>query len=138
MQSTAYYEIHNRKVETQARTLGVRPGTLISGHKKDVVLTKRLAANPGKIAIYGWQGPSGAPIQPLSTVHGACYADYSHGIRLVSQTALVNGRPMSIYDVLSDPVLSNVLSDEGPLPNVREMLTRMADSAACESPTGRL
>ena len=56
-------------------------------------------ANPGKIAIYGWHRLNGAPIQPLSTVHGACYADYSHGIRLVSETVLVDGKTRFVHHV---------------------------------------
>lgn len=53
MRSTEYYRMHNSKIEAQARTLGVTPGALVSGDKKDVVVTNLLARNPGKIAIYG-------------------------------------------------------------------------------------
>lgn len=73
---------------------------MVSGHKKDLVLTNLLAARPSQIAIQGWHRASGAPIQPLSTVHGAHYVDYSHGVRLISQTALVNGERRSIYEIL--------------------------------------
>ncbi len=131
MRSTEYYRIHNEKVEEQARALGVTPGVLVSGHKKDVVVTNLLENNPGRIAIYGWHRLSGLPIQPLSTVHGACYADYSHGIRLVSETVLVNGSARSVYDVLRDPVLSRVLSDEGPMPNLRALITSSASDSPC-------
>ena len=130
MRSTEYYRIHNEKIEEQSRALRITPGALVSGHKKDVVITNRLARNPGRIAIYGWHRANGAPIQPLSTVHGARYADYSHGIRLVSETVLVDGRTWSLYDVLQDPVLSGVLSDEGPIPNLRELIARTADNPA--------
>ena len=50
---------------------------LTAGPRKDLVLTSRLWLDPGKVAIYGWHRARGAPIQPLSTVHGAGYADYS-------------------------------------------------------------
>jgi hypothetical protein len=111
---------------------------LVSGHKKDVVVTNLLTGNPDRIAIYGWQRLNGAPIQPLSTVHGACYADYSHGIRLVSETVLVNGEARSVYDVLQDPVLSRLLSDEGPIANLRELMTRAAtDVTKGDQPCGR-
>jgi hypothetical protein len=132
MRSTAYYQTHNNKIAEQARKLGVKPGDLVSGHKKDVVMTMRLAANPGKIAIYGWQRPNGEPIQPLTTVHGACYADYSHGIRLVSERVEVDGVAKSIYDVLKDPVLSQALSDEGPIPDLRNLLGVKPAASACE------
>jgi len=49
----------------------------------------------------------------LSTVHGIRYVDYSHGIRLVSDTVIVNGRPRSIYDVLTNPSTAPLLSREG-------------------------
>jgi hypothetical protein len=133
MRSTEYYQTHNQKIETQSRTLGVTQGALVSGHKKDVVVTNLLTSNPGRIAIYGWHRLNGAPIQPLSTVHGACYADYSHGIRLVSETVMVDGQSKSVYDVLKDPVLSRVLSDEGPIPNLRGLIATAAEET-CDRP----
>ena len=48
-------------------------------------------------------------------MHGARYADYSHGVRLVSATAYVNGQPRSLLDVLQDPWLADIVSDEGPI-----------------------
>lgn len=134
MRSTEYYVTHNQKVEAQARILGVTPGELVSGDKKDVVVTNRLERNPGRIAIYGWHRLNGAPIQPLSTVHGACYADYSHGIRLVSETVLVDGQARSVYDVLQDPALAGVLSDEGPIPNLRNVLASDATQSCGPAP----
>jgi hypothetical protein len=115
MSSTDYYVRHNDMIERQARAQSAAPGDLVSGHMKDVVLTNLLARTPGRIAIYGWHRPDGSPIQPLSTVHGTCYEDYSHGIRLVSEIALVGGVTARVQDVLQDPVLSSVLSDEGPI-----------------------
>lgn len=111
MRSSEYYVKHRQLVERQRR--GIPLGTLLSGHKKDVVLTRRLATRAGRIAIYGWHRPSGDPIQPLSTIHEARYADYSHGIRLVWNTVLVDGEPRSIYEILVDPRLAPLLSDEG-------------------------
>jgi hypothetical protein len=122
MRSTLFYERHNEMVNAQAAALGVPLGALVSGDKKDVVLSNRLITHPGQIAIYGWHRPTGTPIQPLSTVHGAHYADYSHGIRLVSRKVLVDGKLRSMSDVLQDPVLSKVLSDEGPIRNINGLL----------------
>jgi hypothetical protein len=128
MRTTEYYRVHNEKIEEQFRRIGASIGALISGQKKDVVVSNLLAKNPGHIAIYGWHRTNGVPIQPLTTVHGACYADYSHGIRLISETVLLNGEPRSIYDLLADPILASVLSDEGPIPNLRGLLQRSAES----------
>jgi hypothetical protein len=113
MTSTDYYLTHNALIEKQARAAAVVPGTLVSGHKKDVVLTNQLARTPGRIAIFGWHRADGSPIQPLSTVHGACYVDYSHGIRLVSEMVLQRGEWRPLRELLESPSAAAVLSDEG-------------------------
>lgn len=109
MTSTDYYSQHNRLVEQQRRAKGISLGLLLAGQKKDLVITDRLRDKPGRVAIYGWQHPGGKPIQPLSTVHAAEYADYSHGVRLVSTTAYVNGEKRSLYDLLEDPKLASMI-----------------------------
>jgi hypothetical protein len=135
MRSTEYYRIHNEMIDKQSRAHGILVGALVSGHKKDVVITNRLARSHGRIAIYGWHRGSSAPIQPLSTVHGAGYADYSHGIRLVSEVALVDGKIRSVYDILQDPLLAKVLSDEGSIRILWDSgPTRLASGAAGRSP----
>jgi hypothetical protein len=113
MTSIEYYRMHNAMIDKQSQTRGFPLGALVAGHKKDVVLTNRLSSNPGRIAIYGWHRDNGAPIQPLSTVHGAGYADYSHGIRLIASMAMIEGRLRSVHDILRDPTLAKVISDEG-------------------------
>lgn len=120
MRSTYYYRAHDQKIKEQRLASEILPGELVSGHKKDVVITNQLAQKKDRIAIYGWHQCAGAPIQPLSTIHGSCYADYSHGIRLVSDTVLIEGKFQSIYEVLEDPKLATVLSTEGVIHNVRE------------------
>ena len=115
MTSTGYYRHHNVMIDGQSHTRGFPVGALASGHKKDVVLTNRLASNPGRIAIYGWHRETGEPIQPLSTVHGANYADYSHGIRLIGAMAMIEGQLHSVQEVLRDVMFAKVLSDEGVL-----------------------
>lgn len=117
MESTGYFQRHNATVQQQLASAGGRLGQLVAGHKKDLVLTNRIERNPGRVAIYGWHRPSGRPIQSLSTVHGAQYADYSHGIRLVSRTAYVNGRATDLRDLLSDGRYAGLISSEGPITN---------------------
>ena len=126
MRSTDYYRTHNDLILTQESGLGVRPGPLTAGHKKDLVLTNRLWTYPDRVAIYGWHKPDDRPIQPLSTVHGARYADYSHGVRLVSTTVYVNGAPRSIFAALSDPKLAQALSGEGPIRAARDLVAARA------------
>ncbi|UCF92491.1 MAG: hypothetical protein JSW39_30225 [Desulfobacterales bacterium] len=75
MRSSEYYLKHREMIRAQRKEAGCALGELVAGHKKDIVLTNRLNAKPGRIAIYGWHRKNGAPIQPLSTVHGERYAD---------------------------------------------------------------
>jgi hypothetical protein len=111
MRSNLYLSKHQQRIDEQRA--GLPLGELISGHKKDLVLSNRLRQLPGRVAIYGWHRAPGDPIQPLSTVHGARYVDYSHGVRLVSTNVVVDGRPRSIYDALQDSQIAPVLSREG-------------------------
>jgi hypothetical protein len=135
MRSTAYYWRHNQKINRQAATRGVRLGALVSGHKKDVVLSDRLNRCGKKVAIYGWHRHCGDPIQPLSTVHGAEYADYSHGVRLISDTILLDGVPRSIYRVLGDDHLAGMLSDEGVIHGAHWLMMSLAREQAGPSRT---
>ncbi len=86
--------------------------TLISGHKKDIVITNRIAKEPGRLFIYGWHYQDGKPIQPLSAAHGIGYVDYSHGVRLIRDEVLVDGELHSLKDLLQDPILYRLFSDE--------------------------
>jgi hypothetical protein len=113
MRSSEYYLKHREMIRAQRKAAGCAPGELVSGHKKDIVLTNRLNDKPGRIAIYGWHKKNSEPIQPLSTVHGERYADYSHGVRLIYKTVWINGQPRSILEVLQDPRLADVLTYEG-------------------------
>jgi hypothetical protein len=126
MRSTDYYLHHNQLIAEQRAELGVLPGVLTSGDKKDLVITNRLWRYPERVAIYGWHRGINSPIQPLSTVHGGRYVDYSHGVRLVSNVVSVDGKPMSIFAALADPELARVLTSEGPIPRVTELINKLA------------
>lgn len=125
MASTDYFWRHHTTVESQRGRARTAATALTAGQKKDVVMSNRLRAKPGRVAIYGWHRPNGKPIQPLSTVHGAYYADYSHGVRLVSGTAFVNGAPYPLSEILQDPQLSSIVSSEGPIPNSKNLLVSL-------------
>jgi hypothetical protein len=114
--ATTFYQ-HHLTIETQRQ--GYPLGPLVAGIKKDVVVTPQLATHPGRVAIYGWHQLNGQPIQPLYLGHVDWYVDYSHGIRLVSAYMTVDGAPRSTADVLRDPDLNVLLSDEGPVDNPR-------------------
>jgi hypothetical protein len=101
-------------------------GALTAGDKKDLVLTNRLWNNLDRVAIYGWHRQDGNPIQPLSTVHGARYADYSHGVRLISDTAYVDGKAESLMALLQNAQLAPVLSDEGRIRNPTDLINTLS------------
>ncbi len=102
---------HNGLIEWQRE--GHVLGKLVAGIKKDVVVTNRLKEKPGRVAIYGWHRLNGEPIQPLSTVHTESYTDYSHGVRLIKQAVGLGDQTATVEQVLSDPSLAQLLSDEG-------------------------
>ncbi len=114
--STATMWQHHLIIEKQR---GGRKG-LISGIKKDVVITGKLSQYPkqDRVAIYGWHKLDGLPIQPLYTGHVDWYVDYSHGIRFIYRKIKINprqkgfGRWMDYVDVLKHPVLKKLLCDE--------------------------
>ena len=102
---------HQRIIEEQLA--GREPGGFVAGIKKDVVVSNRLQERPARVAIFGWHYPSGEPIQPLYTGHVDWYVDYSHGIRPVRRWLLVDGIRRTFEQVLADPALAYLLSDEG-------------------------
>ncbi len=119
MRSMAYVLEHEARVQ---QALGGPPDALVAGHKKDVVLSTRLWERRYRVAIYGWHQPDGAPIQPVSVWHGVGYADYSHGVRLVSRVAELDGRSVDLLDALANPEQAPFFSAEGPLSDVDALM----------------
>jgi peptidoglycan hydrolase-like protein with peptidoglycan-binding domain len=117
MESNAYFTEEQAKIE--AELVGKPRGQLVGGDKKDIVITNLLATNPGRVAIYGWTQLDGVPIQPLTIVHAATYADYSHGVRLVDLDVTLDGKADQLDRILEDATLSSLLSDEGPIATPR-------------------
>jgi len=113
---------HNSNVWTQrSACLEAHPlGSLVAGHKKDVVISALLLTNFHKshtpVVIYGWQQTNGAPIQSLYSGHAQTWADYSHGIRLVQEAITVDGAPATVSGILTNPALAALLSDETNFP----------------------
>ncbi|MEP0005153.1 MAG: hypothetical protein ABJ387_01920 [Balneola sp.] len=107
---------HNITVKAQrAEQLSEEPlGALVAGHKKDVIISNRIYGNSSnRVVIYGWHYLSGTPIQPVYAGHGENYADYSHGIRLVRDSVLINNQSRLITEVLTDVEIASLFSDEG-------------------------
>ena len=116
MMSMARIKEHSDKIQNQLQ--GKEVNKLIAGHKKDLVLTNALYPNnPNqRIAIYGWTQLNGKPIQQLNPKsHELSYSDYSHQVRLVSNTVICNNNVMSLQDVFADSELCKLVSNESVL-----------------------
>lgn len=115
MTTVPVFKQHNEIVRQQrASTLAEFPlSALTAGDKKDIVISAHLKTSPGRVAIYGWHRTDGFPIQPLYLGHVASWADYSHGVRLVQKKLTVNGETKTVEEVLANPELAGLLSDEG-------------------------
>jgi hypothetical protein len=103
---------HNTQIEKQLEQVGGKHGQLVAGIKKDVILSKVIAGKPDRVVIYGWHKLDGKPIQPVYSGHVDWYVDYSHGIRLINNQVLIDGKAVLISDILKDPVLFKIFSDE--------------------------
>jgi hypothetical protein len=103
---------HNIQIEKQLSEAGGRQGQLVAGIKKDVILSARTAEQHDRVVIYGWHKPGGNPIQPVYSGHVWWYVDYSHGVRLINNQVILDGRLALVTDILKDPVLFRVLSNE--------------------------
>ncbi|MDZ7633804.1 MAG: hypothetical protein U5L72_04965 [Bacteroidales bacterium] len=107
---------HNLQIERQLAEAGGSNGQLVAGIKKDVVISSRIADRPDRVVIYGWHKPDGNPIQPVYSGHVYWYVDYSHGIRFMNRQVLLDGRQTDVREILKDPVLFRILSNEaGPM-----------------------
>lgn len=108
--TTARYVQHQGLIEADRAG---RAG-LAAGHKKDIVVGNLLATNPNSVQIYGAWRANGTRVQPPSGgAHSRGYVDYSHGVRLVAPVMSVDGQAMAVTDVLTNPDLAALLSDEG-------------------------
>jgi hypothetical protein len=103
---------HNIQIEKQLKEAGGIHGRLIAGIKKDIILSGRIADQPGKVVIYGWHKPDGKPIQPVYSGHVYWYVDYSHGIRFINNQVLIDGKTYLFTVILKDPVLYKIFSNE--------------------------
>ena len=119
---------------------------LVSGAKKHVVVSN--IYKPGKVLIFGWyrptpdvyndgkpwQDPTRQPIQANSNAHDEGYVDYSHGIQAVGPIAIVNGQPMPTVELYQHPVLSKLVSNEGPV-RVPRYRAQVPPPASLPAPT---
>lgn len=128
MASQRWFNVSQQLIELDKNKMGVLPGELLEGHKKNLVLSGKLYDSSDrylkKLAIYGFYQSNGLPIQGSKSAvypslpHDDQWVDYSHGVRLVSQTMHISKDggytyfEMPVRDVLSDPELYHLLTDE--------------------------
>ncbi len=117
------FEAHNETVRGQRlAVVSAHPlGELVAGDKKDVVISPLIYANlhtraSTPVVIYGWHKGDGKAIQPIYNGHANTWADYSHGIRLVQQSAILDGKPTTISAILTNANVAALLSDETNFP----------------------
>ncbi|MDI1450630.1 hypothetical protein [Polyangium sp. 6x1] len=104
---------------------------LVENIGKNWCISNRLLGMKGMAANYGFydnepryrsgtneQGPYRL-WQPLGTRHNMDHVDYSQVARLVSRTCYVDGAKRDLVDILTDPTLAALVSDDGPLKLVR-------------------
>lgn len=116
-EGTPTYQKAHDAIEAQLAAIGASSRQLVSGGKKDLVLSSHLP--PGTKQIFGgrqsaaadspiWQGLSYPP------AHDDLYVDYSEQYRPIRRDAMLDGRPIDIHAILSDPALASLLSGETP------------------------
>jgi hypothetical protein len=118
MTTVPVFQQHTDSIKRQISQIGFdrSADNIIAGHKKDIIISNKIYSNDrnyDRVVIYGWHLSVNNPIQPVYNGHIAAYADYSHGVRLISNTALLNGDSIQVDDILTSAGLSPLLSDEG-------------------------
>jgi len=120
MTTIPVFNQHTDSIKQQVllRNLIRSPDGLWAGHKKDIIISNEIyssADTSKRVVIYGWHKGENDPIQPVYNGHASFYADYSHGVRLISKSAVLDGESIDLDHILKDPVLSRLISDEGML-----------------------
>ena len=130
--SSAAYLEHSEAIQARMKSEGISLGELVAGHKKDVVISRRLLSDVNKIAFHGFYDSKGYPHEPCyenpdrapkpscdkeSAVlaHHRRFSDYSQGVRLVHPWMVVNGERRKVAEVLANKDLSLLISNEGPI-----------------------
>lgn len=118
MTTVPVFRQHTDSIKQQIFEIGLDRSAhnIIAGHKKDIIISNKIYSSDrtsNRVVIYGWHLSASKPIQPVYDGHVDWYADYSHGIRLISKTAFVNGDLIQVDDFLKDSTLSILLSNEG-------------------------
>jgi hypothetical protein len=112
---------YSNKVE--AAVPGESPG-LLANEGKQWVVTIRNWNDPDEAkrhngANHGWYLQGGKVIQDRGCTHNMKHEDYSQLMVFMDPVMIVDGQPMNVNDVIQNPELAPLISDEGTLPRVR-------------------
>ena len=118
MTTIEVFEQHTDSIKLQFSLSGFDRSAsgIVAGHKKDIIISNKIYDHDRtneRVVIYGWHLSKNNPIQPVYNGHTARYADYSHGVRLISRLAFINGDSIHLDEILRDPDFSVLLSSEG-------------------------
>ena len=116
MSTVPYFAKHDSIVDSARDSYlpGLPLGDLVSGDKKDVVISNMIYTTANRVVIFGWYYQNGTYIQPMTNVHDDIYMDYSHGSRFVQNNCWLNDTtPTTIQCILESATLNPILSDEG-------------------------
>lgn len=115
--SATYLAVNDRNNKVIADR-GIGSGDIVSGHRKDIVLTNRLVGKANPLAIYGawWNALEEQPIQWLEAGgHDGSYVDYSHGCRFLKNRIQIDGADLELTAFAAADPRCRIVSDEGPL-----------------------
>jgi hypothetical protein len=113
-----FEEINNTVRTQRLEQVAAHPlGELVAGDKKDIVISPLIYTNlhtraSTPVVIYGWHKADGKAIQPVYNGHAQTWADYSHGVRLVQQAVLLDGKATTVSAILTNASVAALLSDE--------------------------
>lgn len=107
--------LHNKIIQRQLNDLNYRPGDLVAGGKKDIVLSNELTGT-GRMGLHGLYDSEGNAIQKGSlTPHPTNHIEYAIGTRLIDRNATLNNEKVDLLnDVLKSKTYANLIN-EGPL-----------------------
>ncbi len=118
MTTVPVFKNHSDSIGVQFTRKKRKLGDLVAGNKKDVITSNKIyGQSTPRVVIYGWHQLNGKAIQPVYHKHIHTWVDYSHGLRLVYRKANLNGKIVDLFDVLRDPILHSLISDEGLIEN---------------------
>lgn len=115
MTTVAIFNKHNELIKEQMQPFKqYYANRLTAGNKKDIIISNKIYGETNaRVVIYGWHKLDGKAIQPVYNKHTNMWADYSHGVRLLNEKAILNGNTVYLKDLLKDRILHQLVSDEG-------------------------